>query len=69
MNIFNCPDCGGTHYGSAECPIKHPPAPSRTLDLALACIDRDRKRLQSNFDQKMAELDRRERSLLGLKEE
>lgn len=24
MNIENCPDCGGTHFGSNECPIKQP---------------------------------------------
>ena len=23
-DIHDCPDCGGTHYGSKECPIKTP---------------------------------------------
>jgi hypothetical protein len=27
MDIKNCPDCGGMHFGSSECPIKHPPKP------------------------------------------
>lgn len=66
MNIENCPDCGGTHLGSNECPIKHPPK-LRGLDHVLLTIQKERRRLQSDFDREMAALDRRERSFLGLK--
>jgi hypothetical protein len=66
MNIENCPECGGTHFGSNECPIKHPPK-SRGLDHVLLTIQLERRRLQTDFDREMAALDRRERLFLGLK--
>jgi hypothetical protein len=68
MNIQNCPDCGGTHFGSSRCPIKYPPAPDPSAtDRQLARIDIQRAELKREYEQKLEALDKRERRLLGLK--
>jgi hypothetical protein len=126
MTITNCLRCGGTHFGSNECPYielpcvvcgkptimacadcsienggaksvhvcadpkcrgeherlnpQHPktgygenygrkfePTPG-SIDHTLLIIDSQRRQLQKQFDADMAVLDRRERSVLGLKE-
>ena len=69
MNILECPDCGGTHFGSRKCPIKYPPEDSSmSVDIQLARIDHERVKLKAEYRRRMERLDRRERSLLGLKE-
>lgn len=35
-DIKDCPDCGGTHYGSSRCPLKYPPKPSASMQLLRA---------------------------------
>ena len=39
MNIQNCPRCGGTHYGSVECPFKLTPCVVCGADTIMACSD------------------------------
>lgn len=123
MSITDCPRCGGTHYGSTECPYieapcvvcgeptimacadcsiesggtksvyvcskpacrdeherlnpQHPktgygenygrPQPKPNIDGTLLRIDLERKNLTAEYEHKIARLDARERSLLGLK--
>ena len=39
MTILNCQNCGGTHYGSLECPFKKAPCVICGSDTILACSD------------------------------
>ena len=39
MNIFNCPNCGGTHYGSVKCPYINEPCVVCGDGTILACSD------------------------------
>ena len=39
MTIHNCPKCGGTHYGSLECPFKFAPCVVCGDETMLACSD------------------------------
>lgn len=61
MDILNCPDCGGTHYGSNGCPIKHPPSPMnwpKTAPLRCPGIGRDKDNiaaLQFYFSRKVTD--------------
>lgn len=39
MTILNCPKCGGTHYGSVECPYISAPCVICGKETILACAD------------------------------
>lgn len=39
MTIKNCPKCGGTHFGSNECPYKISPCVICGIDTIMACSD------------------------------
>jgi hypothetical protein len=58
------------HYGCPrKCPIKYPPTPSSLrVDMELSRIDHERMELRAEFERRMTRLDKRERSLLGLKD-
>jgi len=61
MDILNCPDCGGTHYGSSECPIKYPPSPidwPKAAPLKCKGVGRDKNcisALEFYFDRRVSD--------------